>query len=144
MRTRIIRSPSPVLSSSLPGSTVPRTPAPTNRLARRAALAQWLAGVVVAVMLGALYGPPAAAAAVIGASAVALGTLLLGRALLEGGVSTANGALVRFAAGVFAKWVLVFALGVLAIGVLKLPPLPLLAGLVVALAASAVLAMQRR
>jgi F0F1-type ATP synthase assembly protein I len=126
------------------GSTVSRTPAATNRLARKAALAQLLAGAVVAVALGALYGPPAVAAAMSGAAAVALGTFLMGRALLGGGVSTATGALMRLVVGVFAKWVLVLALGVLAIGVLKLPPLPLLAGLVAALAASAVLALQRR
>ncbi|GAB2503507.1 hypothetical protein [Arenimonas alkanexedens] len=113
-------------------------------MARKTALAQLLAGAVVAGLLGALYGLPAAAAASIGALAVALGTFVLGRALLEGGVSTATGALMRLVIGVFAKWVLVLALGVLAIGVLKLPPLPLLAGLVVALAASAVMAVQRR
>lgn len=126
------------------GSTVSRTPAATNRLARNAALAQLLAGAVVAAALGVRYGLPAVAAAMAGALAVALGTFLMGRALLGGGVSTATGALMRLVVGVFAKWVLVLALGVLAIGVLKLPPLPLLAGLVAALAASAAMAMQRR
>ena len=121
-----------------------RTPAATQSLARKTALAQLLAGAVVAVALGALYGLPAVAATMTGALAVALGTFLMGRALLGGGVSTATGALMRLVVGVFAKWVLVLALGVLAIGILKLPPLPLLAGLVVALAASAVVAMQRR
>lgn len=126
------------------GSTVSRTPAATNRLARKAALAQLLAGGVVAALLGALYGLPAAAATMTGAVAVALGTFLMGRALLGGGVTDATGALMRLVVGVLAKWVLVLALGVLAIGVWKLPPLPLLAGLVAALAASAAVAMQRR
>lgn len=121
-----------------------RTPAATTRLARKTALAQLLAGTVVAVVLGALYGLPAAAAAICGAAAVGLGTFLMGRALLGGGVTTATGALMRLVVGVFAKWGLVLALGVLAIGVMKLPPLPLLAGLVAALVASATMVMQRR
>lgn len=121
-----------------------RTPTATIRLARKTALAQLLAGAVVAVLLGALYGLSAAAAAAIGALAIGLGTILMGRALLEAGVSSATGALMRLVVGVFAKWVLVLVLCVLAIGVLKLPPLPLLAGLVVALAASAVAAIMRR
>ena len=144
MRTRIICAPRPGVSLSSLGSTVSRTPAATHRLARKTALAQLLAGSVVAALLGARYGLPAAAAATLGALAVALGTFLMGRALLGGGVSTATGALMRLVVGVIAKWVLVLVLCVLAIGVLKLPPLPLLAGLVVALAASAVMAMQRR
>ena len=119
-------------------------PAATSRLARKAALAQLLAGLVVAIAMGALTGLPGAAAAMIGALAVVLGTFLMGRALLGGGVMSANSALVRLVAGMVAKWVLVLALGVLAIGVWKLPPLPLLAGLVSALAASAAMAMQRR
>ena len=144
MRTRIICAPSPGLSLNLLGSTVSRNPAATRRLARNAALAQLLVGLVVALAVAALSGQAAGIAAMIGATAVALGTLLMGRALLDGGVSTATGAMMRFVAGTLAKWVLVLAIGVLAIGVWKLPPLPLLAGLVVALAASAVMAMQLR
>ena len=52
--------------------------------------------------------------------------------------------LLRLALAVVAKWGLVVALGVLAIGVLKLPALPFLAGLVVAILAGAAMAVRRQ
>lgn len=103
-------------------------------------LAQLVTGVVVAGAAGLLSGPRAAAAAVIGVAVVALGSLLMARALLGGGVQSATGALGRLVLGMLGKWVLVAVAFVLAVGVLKLPVLPLIAGLAAAVVASMVAA----
>ncbi|WP_162782203.1 ATP synthase subunit I [Arenimonas caeni] len=117
-----------------------RIPVAGPRLARKTALAQMVTGMVVAGAAGLMSGPKAAAAAALGAVAIVLGSLLLARALVGGGVHSATGALGRLLLGMVGKWVLVAAVFVLAIGILKLPVLPLIAGLAAAVVASMVAA----
>lgn len=103
-----------------------------------------VAGLATAVAAGVVSGPPGAGAAGLGAGAVLLGTLLMARAAAGTAVAGATGTLLRLVLAMLAKWGLVAALGVLSIGVLKLPPLPFLAGLVVAIAAAMVAVVVRR
>lgn len=117
-----------------------RIPVAGPRLARKTVLAQLVTGLVVAGAAGLWAGPKAAVAAALGALAIVLGSLLLARALVGGGVQSATGALGRLLLGMVGKWVLVAAVFVLAIGIWKLPVLPLIAGLAAAVVASAVAA----
>ena len=80
------------------------------------------------------------ACAALGAVAIVLGSLLLARTLVGSGIQSATGALGGLLLGMVGKWVLVAAVFVLAIGILKLPVLPLLAGLAAAVVASTVAA----
>lgn len=121
-----------------------RTLEAATRLARRIALAQLVAGLATALVAGGFAGLAGAGSAALGAAAVLVGTLLAGRATVGAGVVPATSAVLRLALAVVAKWGLVVALGVLAIGVLKLPALPFLAGLVVAILAGAVMAVRRQ
>lgn len=145
MRPRIILAPRPgPFPRARLDPPVSRTPVAGTRLARHTVLAQVVTGVAVAGIAGLLSGPKAALAAGIGAAAVVLGSVLMGQALLGGGVQSATGALGRLLLGMVGKWVLVAAVFVLAIGILKLPALPLVAGLAFAFAASAVAAVTAR
>lgn len=117
-----------------------RIPVAGPRLARKIVLAQLVTGAVVAGAAGLWAGPRAAAAAALGAVAIVLGSLLLARTLVGGGIQSATGALGGLLLGMVGKWVLVAAVFVLAIGILKLPVLPLLAGLAAAVVASTVAA----
>lgn len=121
-----------------------RTLEAATRLARRTALAQLVAGLGAGLVSGALAGLAGAASAAFGAGSVLLGTLLMARATVGAGVVSATSAMLRLVMAMVAKWGLVVALGALAIGVLKLPPLPFLAGMVVAIAAAAVVAVRRQ
>ena len=91
----------------------------------------------MAAAAGVMGGPRAALAAGLGALAIVLGSLLLARALVGGAIQSATGALGRLLLGMIGKWVLVAAVFVLAIGIWKLPVLPLIAGLAAAVVASA-------
>ena len=117
-----------------------RIPVAGPRLARKIVLAQLVTGAVVAGAAGLWAGPRAAAAAALGAVAIVLGSLLLARTLVGGGIQSATGALGGLLLGMVGKWVLVAAVFVLAIGILKLPVLPLLTGLAAAVVASTVAA----
>lgn len=121
-----------------------RTLEAATRLARRIALAQLVAGLAAGLAAGAIAGPAGAGSAALGAGSVLLGTRLMARATVGAGVVTATSAMLRLVVAMVAKWGLVVALGALAIGVLKLPPLPFLAGMVVAIAAAAVVAVRRQ
>jgi len=123
---------------------VSRTLEAATRLARRTALAQLVAGLAAGLVVGVIAGPAGAGSAALGAGSVLLGTLLMARATVGAGVVTATSAMLRLVVAMVAKWGLVVALGALAIGVLKLPPLPFLAGMVVAIAAAAVVAVRRQ
>jgi len=116
------------------------SPVAGPRLARKTVLAQLVTGAIVAGAAGLIAGPRAAAAAATGAAVVALGSLLMARALLGGGVQSATGALGRLVLGMLGKWVLVAVAFALAVGILKLPVLPLIAGLAAAVVASTVAA----
>jgi len=96
-----------------------------RRLALRAAAWQLLAALLVAVLF-LLWGLPQALAAALGAGAMLAGGLAAGRLAFGGGVLPAGAAMLRL---------VVFAVVALGIGVWNLPPLPLVAGLVVALVA---------
>ena len=121
-----------------------RTLQAATRLARRTALAQLVAGLGAGAVSGVLAGLAGAGSAALGAVSVLAGTLLMARATVGAGVVDATSAMLRLVLAMVAKWGLVVALGALAIGVLKLPPLPFLAGMVVAIAAAAVMAVRRQ
>ncbi|HZH42689.1 MAG TPA: ATP synthase subunit I [Lysobacter sp.] len=105
----------------------------------------WQAGAVAATALayGLAAGPRSALAAAVGGIAVVLGTWLSARLMLGGGVGAAGPALVRWFVGLMAKWLLVFAALGAGFGVWRLPPVPMLAGIVVALGAQVLAALRR-
>ncbi len=102
-----------------------------RRLALRATAFQLVAALAVALAF-LPKGTTWALSGGTGGLAVALGSLLAGRVVLGGGVSPATGALGRVVFGMLLKWCVVIAVVALALAVWKLPPLPLLAGLVAA------------
>lgn len=112
-------------------------------LARRIALAQLSAGVLVAIVAWVLAGPLAGAAGLAGAIAVLAGTLTMARLALGGGVQSGESVLLRLLLGSIGKWVAAAAVLLLALGVLQLPPVPAVAGVAVALFASAVAALRK-
>lgn len=111
-------------------------------MALRAAAIQLL---VVALMAGLslLWGLPHALAAALGGAAVVLGGLVAARIALGGGVSGAGTAMTRLMLGMVLKWVVVIGVLLVGLGAWKLPPLPLLAGLLAGLVAQ-VLAVAKR
>ncbi|HZX79630.1 MAG TPA: hypothetical protein VFE72_01585, partial [Lysobacter sp.] len=60
-----------------------------------------------------------------------------------GGIQPATVVLVRWFAGVVVRWIVVLAGLVIGLGVWRLPALPLLAGVAVALAAQGLVALRR-
>lgn len=113
-----------------------------RRLARRAALFQ--AAAVLATALACLYlGPDAAVAALLGGGAMLVGTAVSAWRSLGGGVASARVVMVRMFVGLVLKWLVVIVALVLGLVVWRLPALPLLTGLLVALAASFVAAVAR-
>lgn len=105
----------------------------------------WQAGAVAATALAfqLAAGPRQALAAGVGGIAVMLGTWVSARLMLGGGIGPANQALVRWFVGLMAKWFLVFAAVGLGLGVWRLPPVPLLIGIAVALVAQVLVATRR-
>ncbi len=87
-----------------------------------------LAALAVAVVVGARSGLAVAA----GAAAMSAGNLAVAAVALRGGVLPAPAALARLVLGALGKWLVVVAVLAVALAVLKLPALPMLAGLVVA------------
>ncbi|SOD55849.1 hypothetical protein SAMN06296416_10846 [Pseudoxanthomonas wuyuanensis] len=114
-----------------------------RRLALRAAAYQLLAvGLVAALFL--LRGLPQALAAALGGLAMLAGGLVAARLALGGGVIPAGAAMLRLLAGVVLKWAVVFAVLLVGLGAWKLPPLPLMAGLLTGLAAQVLAAARRQ
>ncbi|KAF1721800.1 hypothetical protein [Pseudoxanthomonas wuyuanensis] len=114
-----------------------------RRLALRAAAYQLLAvGLVAALFL--LRGLPQALAAALGGLAMLAGGLVAARLALGGGVIPAGAAMLRLLAGVVLKWAGVFAVLLVGLGAWKLPPLPLMAGLLTGLAAQVLAAARRQ
>ena len=74
-------------------------------------------------------------AALLGGAGVVLGGALAANVALGGGVVTARSAFLRLLLGTGLKWVVVITIFALASGVGRMAPLPLLAGLAVALIA---------
>lgn len=106
-----------------------------RRLAFRMVAVQ--AAVAAVVALGFLFQDPRSAlAAGVGGGSVALGSLLLAWRSMMGPAYSAGLALARLVSGLVLKWFVV--LGALYMSLVRwdLPPLPLLAGLLAAMAAS--------
>lgn len=105
-----------------------------RRLARRAIIWQ-AAAVAVATLAFLAKGADWALAIAVGGAAIAAGGWLSGVIALGGGVSPSTVALARLMAGVGLKWVVVVGALLLGITLAGLPPLPMVVGVVVALAA---------
>ena len=106
-----------------------------RRLALRTVAVQFSVAMLVA--LGFLFQDVRAAlAAGIGGFAVALGSLLLAWRSMMGPAYSANLVLARMVSGLILKWFVVLGALYLSLARLHLPPLPLLAGLIAAMAAS--------
>lgn len=93
---------------------------------------------VVAVLLAAAFlveGPRAALAAATGGAALVAGHLVVAMLALGGGIVTARVAFARLLLGIAGKWLVVVAVLAVASGAWRLPPLPMLAGLVAGLLA---------
>ncbi|MEN4903455.1 hypothetical protein [Luteimonas sp. TWI1416] len=112
-----------------------------RRLAQRALVWQAVAIAVTALAFLAKDGAWALAA-VLGGAAIAIGGWLSSAIALGGGVNPSAGALARLLAGMALKWVVVVAVLLLGTGMAGLPPVPMLAGVIVALFAQ-LLAMAR-
>lgn len=84
-----------------------------------------------------------ALAVVSGGAAVTLGSALAAILTYRGGVQPAGIVLVRWFAGVVGRWIVAGTLLVLALGIWRLPALPVLVGVVLALVAQVVGAMRR-
>lgn len=102
-----------------------------RRLASRVIAFQ--AGVTVLVaLIFLIQGAPSAFGALVGGGAVAAGSVVAALVALGGGVQPAGAVMGRLLAGVLLKWLVVFAVFTLGLAGLKLPPLPMLAGVVAA------------
>lgn len=113
-----------------------------RRLATRAIA--WQAGataLAAAVVLP--LGAHRALAVAAGGAAVTLGAAAAAWLAWRGGVQGANVVLARWFAGVVARWVVVGTVLVLALGTWRLPALPVLAGVVLALVAQVAAASRR-
>lgn len=115
-----------------------------RRLALRAAAYQLLAVGLVAVLFLLLRGLPQALAAALGGLAMLAGGLAAARLALGGGVIPAGAAMLRLLAGMILKWAVVFAVLLVGLGAWKLPPLPLMTGLLTGLAAQVLAAARRQ
>ncbi len=82
-------------------------------------------------------------AAVMGVLAVLLGTLVLSRMALRGGVQSAEAVMLRLVLGIAVKWLVIAVVLLLALAVWRLPPLALLAGVVAAFLATALAALKK-
>ena len=100
-----------------------------RRSALRAVACQAVVGVLVSLAF-LVQGPQSAASAGIAGGSLALGSVFAAMLAL-GGVVTAPVALVRLLLGMLAKWCVVIAAFVVALGIWRLPPLPMLVGLAV-------------
>lgn len=93
---------------------------------------------IVAVLLAAAFlaqGPRAALAAATGGAALVAAHLVAAMLALGGGIVPARVAFARLLAGIAGKWLVVVTVFAVASGVWRLPPLPMLAGLVAGLLA---------
>ena len=115
-------------------SRVMNSAAAGRRLALRAMAYQMVAVLLVALVF-LIQGVSAALAALLGGASVVLGSALAANVALGGGVVPARLAFFRLVLGTGIKWLVVVTIFALALGVGRLPPLPLLAGLAVALIA---------
>lgn len=125
------------MALSLPTHRVSRvlnSAAAGRRLALRAVAYQMVAVVLVALVF-LVQGWSASLAALLGGASVALGGALAANVALGGGVVPARSAFLRLLLGTGLKWAVVITIFAMALGVGRMAPLPLLAGLAVALIA---------
>lgn len=102
-----------------------------RRLASRATA--WQAGAAALAALAFIpLGAPMALSAAVGGGAVVAGGLVAALMALSGGIQPAGMAMGRLLAGVMLKWVVVFGVLTLGLAGFKLPPLPMLVGVLAA------------
>ena len=106
-----------------------------RRTAVRASVWQVAAVLVLAGVFGLAAGPAHALAVLVGGAAMVLGSALAAWFMVGGGVNPAGVVLGRWFLGMVAKWLVVGIALWLGLAVWRVPALPLLAGLVVALLA---------
>ncbi|TCZ82859.1 hypothetical protein EYQ95_22280 [Lysobacter sp. N42] len=114
-----------------------------RRTAVRASAWQAVAVLVLAVVFGLAAGPAHAAGVLVGGFAMVLGSALAAWFMVGGGVNPAGVVLGRWFLGMVAKWLLVLVALWLGLAVWRVPALPLLAGLVVALLAHVIASTRR-
>lgn len=113
-----------------------------HRLARRSAA--WQAGTTALLALVfLLQGVAHALSALVGGVSMLAGGAIAARLMVGGGVQASAGVMIRWFAGAIVKWVLVIVLLLLGLAVWRLPPVPMLLGVIVCLAAQ-MLALTRR
>jgi hypothetical protein len=95
----------------------------------RAVAIQAAAALLVALAALVAAGPRQGLAAAAGGIAMLAGNALAAAVALGGGIQPAGAAFARLLLGTLGKWVVALAVIVVALGPLRLPPLPLLAGL---------------
>lgn len=120
-----------------PGPRVTSTMAAGRRMAIRAAAWQACGSVILALAF-LTRDAASAGSALFGGGAMVLGGLVLAWFSLKGEAPAAYGALGRLVLGMVARWVVVGVALVVGLGALQLPPLPLLASLVLAFIVGAV------
>lgn len=114
-----------------------------RRLVLRAAVWQ-TAAVLLVALLFLLWGVPQTVAAATGGLAIVVGALLAAWMAFGGGVLGAVSAVLRLVAGMVVKWVVVIGVLVVGAGLYKLPPLPLLAGVITGLVAQVLVATSKQ
>ncbi|HEU4992496.1 MAG TPA: ATP synthase subunit I [Luteimonas sp.] len=100
-----------------------------RRAAMRAVAIQAAAALLVALVAWVAAGPRQGLAAAVGGIAMLAGNALAAAVALGGGIQPAGAAFARLLLGTLGKWVVALAVIVVALGPLRLPALPLLAGL---------------
>ena len=110
--------------------------AANRRLVLRVIAAQLLAALVMTMLFALTQGGQAARAAAVGSIAMTVGTAALGWGSLTSARDTAAAALTKLLLGIVFKWVVVIGALFSALALFGLPPLPLIAGLAGALAAT--------
>jgi ATP synthase protein I len=106
-----------------------------GRSAALRAVAYQIAAVLLVALALLLIDWSASAAALTGGAGVVLGSALAATIALGGGVVTARSAFSRLMLATVLKWLIVITVFAIASGVWRMAPLPLLAGLAVALIA---------
>ena len=95
----------------------------------RAVAIQAVVALLVALLFLAVAGPRQGLAAAAGGIAMLAGNGLAAAVALGGGIQPAGAAFTRLLLGMLGKWVVALVVVAVALGPLRLPPLPLLAGL---------------
>jgi F0F1-type ATP synthase assembly protein I len=109
--------------------------AANRRLAYRMVAAQFVVAMLVALAFLFAQGGKEALAAAMGGGSVAVGSLVLAWRSLPRGAASAGLALSRMVSGLLLKWFVVLGVAYVAMAKLHLPPLPLIVGLIAAMAA---------